>query len=104
MSSNNPATSYSGGPLHGTPTDLARASVAPRIFQTGPPNYYTQTAFMKQIDIQGNWTVDDGVSGGANALVTLKADVTKSREGVSTQTGLVIWNVNRGAGSMYRST
>jgi hypothetical protein len=57
---------------------------------------------MKQIDIQGNWTVDDGVSGGANALVTLKADVTKSREGVSTQTGLVIWNVNRGAGSMYR--
>ncbi len=76
--------------LQGSALDLANASVAPRIFKTGPPNYYTQTAFPKKIDVAANFTIDDSFL------------VTTATEKVPTSTGLIIWQPNRGAGSMYR--
>ena len=74
----------------GSALALAKSSLAPRVYKTGPPNYYTQTSFSKRLDVSANLLIND--SGlGASAY-----------EKVPTSTGLIIWQPNRGAGSIYR--
>jgi len=72
--------------------DLVKTSVAPRIFKTGPPNYYTQTSFTKKLDVSANFVVDDS------------GLLASTGERIPTSTGLIVWQPNRGAGSMYRGT
>lgn len=74
---------------YGSAIDLAKSTVAPRVFKTGPPNYYTQTAFPKRLDVSANFTVDDSL---------LSASTF---EKVPTSTGILTWQPNRGAGSIY---
>ena len=38
----------------GSAMALAKSTLAPRIYKTGPPNYYTQTSFSKRLDVVGN--------------------------------------------------
>ncbi len=70
--------------------DFMYGTIWPRIFKTMPPNLNTQTSFAKQLDIIGNFVVDDA------ALADSRA------EQVPTATGLIVWQPNRGAGSCYR--
>jgi hypothetical protein len=83
-------TGRTGQSVNGSVLDLVRTSVAPRLFQTAPPNYYTQTSFTKDISLNANFAVDDSGLAASTA------------ERVPTQTGLVIWQTNRGAASVYR--
>ena len=73
----------------GSAMALAKSTLAPRIYKTGPPNYYTQTSFSKRLDVVGNFIVDDTGLAASGA------------EKVPTSTGLVTWAPNRGAGSVY---
>ena len=52
-----------------------------------PPNYYTQNAFVKKLDANGVFVVDD------NNLIN---------EQISTTSGVFVWLVNRGVSSMWR--
>jgi hypothetical protein len=81
---------------YGSAIDLARTSIAPRAFNVGPPNYYTQTSFVKKLDVVANITVNDNL---ANGTQSINQSFT---ERVSTQTGVIVWLVNRGCASIYR--
>lgn len=77
-------------PSSGGVIDLVKTSIAPRVFKTGPPNYYTQTSFSKKLDVSANFAINDsGIS-------------ASTAEKVPTSSGLIIWQPNRGAGSLYR--
>jgi hypothetical protein len=52
----------------GSAIDLARTSIAPRAFNVGPPNYYTQTSFVKKLDVVANITVNDNLANGATSI------------------------------------
>lgn len=80
----------------GSAIDLARTSIAPRAFNVGPPNYYTQTSFVKKLDVVANITVNDNLANGATSIQQ------STGEKVSTQTGVIVWLVNRGCSSIYR--
>lgn len=73
--------------------DLVKSTLAPRIWKTQPPNYYTQTAFPKRLDVSANFIVDDSL---------LSTRTVDNSERVQTATGLIVWQPNRGAGSIYR--
>ena len=70
--------------------DFAKGTIAPRAMKTGPPNLYWQTAFPKRLDASANFAIND--SGLA----------ASTGEKVPTSTGLIIWQPNRGAASLYR--
>ena len=77
-------------PGMGSALSLVKSTLLPRLFKTGPPNYYTQTAFSKRLDVSANFVVNDaGLAASTN-------------EKVPTATGLITWQPNRGAGSIYR--
>jgi hypothetical protein len=80
----------------GSAIDLARTSIAPRAFNVGPPNYYTQTSFVKKLDVVANITVNDNLANGATSIQN------STGEKISTQTGVIVWLVNRGCSSIYR--
>ena len=68
--------------------DLLKAVLNPRKYITAPPNLYHETAFSKRLDILGN--------------VQVGTDTGLTAPGVPTQSGMILWLPNRGAGSVYR--
>ncbi len=70
--------------------DFVYGTIWPRVYKTAPPNLNTQTSFSKQIDVVGNFVIDDSGLNGSN------------HEKVPTANGLIVWQPNRGAGSCYR--
>lgn len=73
----------------GSIVDFIKGTVAPRVFKTGPPGYYTQTSFTKKLDVSANFVVDDSAIG------------TATTEKIPTSSGMILWMPNRGAGSMW---
>jgi len=74
--------------------DMVRSTLLPRLFTTGPPNLNTQTAFPKTLTVTCNKLTMDNPSGGVSVGRT-------ARERIPTSQGAVIWQPNRGAGSLY---
>ena len=70
-----------------TAIDLARASIAPRVFQCQPPAATTLARFSKRFDITGNFSVND------TAL---------TKEAVPSSSGAVIWFPFHGTQGIYR--
>lgn len=77
----------------GTPLDLAKCSIAPRVVNVQPPSLFTQTAFPKKLDVTGNFQINDKL---------INTGTAATQEQVSTQSGIMIWYPCRGANSLYR--
>lgn len=77
----------------GSPLDLAKCTIAPRVVNVQPPSLFTQTAFPKKLDITGNFQVNDSL---------INVSPGKDAEQISTQSGLMAWFPCRGASSLYR--
>ena len=67
---------------------LLRSVLCPRKYDTAPPNLYHETAFPKRVDYTGN--------------IIIGADSALTQPKVPTQSGMILWLPNRGAGSIYR--
>lgn len=78
---------------YGSALDFMKSTLAPRTYKTGPPSYYTQTSFSKKLDVSANFLVDDA---------NLSTAPATFYEKIPTTTGIIIWQPNRGAGSLYR--
>jgi hypothetical protein len=77
--------------------DMVRSTLLPRLYTTGPPNLNTQTAFPKTLTVTCNKLTQDNPSAGTTGTSVGQT----RREKVPTSQGAVIWQPNRGAGSLY---
>lgn len=72
-------------PIYQSIIDLVKGSIAPRAYTTAPPSITANSAFVKQVDLSANWSIEKDTG-----------------RKIKSSTGMVVWNLNRGAACIHR--